>query len=182
MNENILPEPTIAVGMQRRIEVWRPLFKLEAQGQLGKAHEIKIVRGIRMGLIDIDEKLLDFLDLVVDGGLDALCSVAFDSSGSREAAFEFIELGTNNTAAAATQTSLQSPVMNRVTATYSKDSPTGECSVDAEFSIDGTYALNECGLFNEVTGGDMYCRDTFTTKNVESGDTVKALLVFPECD
>lgn len=182
MSENILPQPHIVVGMHRRIEHWRPLFKLEAQGQLGKAHEMQIIRGIRMGLIDIDEKLLDFLDMVVDGGLDALCSVAFDSSGSREAAFEFIGLGTNNTAPAATQTSLQSPVMNRVTATYGKDSPTGECSLDAEFSIDGTYALNECGAFNELTGGDMYCRDTFTTKNVESGDTVKAFLACPECD
>jgi hypothetical protein len=61
----------------------------------------------------------------------------------------------------------------RVQATYSKDANTGECSVDATFNITGTYALNECGLFNASTGGTMYCRDTYTTKNVVNGDTVK---------
>jgi len=139
----------IIVGMKRRIEVWRN----------GK-------------LVDVDEKEIDFEDLVVDNGLDAACGALFDSSANRPAAFNYIAVGTDGTAPAASQTALGAEVM-RVQASYSKDANTGECSVDATFNITGSYALQECGLFNASTGGTMYCRDTYTTKNVENGDTVK---------
>ena len=139
----------IIVGMKRRIEVWRN----------GK-------------LVDVDEKGIDFEDLVVDNGLDAACGALFDSSANRPAAFDYIAIGTDGTAPAASQTTLGAEVM-RVQASYSKDANTGECSVDATFNVTGSYALQECGLFNASTGGTMYCRDTYTTKNVENGDTVK---------
>jgi len=139
----------IIVGMKRRIEVWRN----------GK-------------LVDVDEKEIDFEDLVVDNGLDAACGALFDSSANRPAAFDYIAVGTDGTAPAASQTALGAEVM-RVQASYSKDANTGECSVDATFNITGSYALQECGLFNASAGGTMYCRDTYTTKNVENGDTVK---------
>lgn len=137
------------VGVQRRVEVWRN----------GK-------------LIDVDEKLLGFEDLVVDAGLDALCGQAFDGSANRPAVFDYCAIGTDGTAPSSTQTALGNEVM-RVQATYSKDANVGECSIDATFNITGTYALQECGLFNASSGGTMYCRDTFTTKNVQNGDVVK---------
>jgi hypothetical protein len=139
----------IIVGMQRRIEVWRK----------GK-------------LVDVDEKTLDLNDLVVDAGLNALCGQAFDGSANRPAVFNYVAIGTDGTAPSATQTALGNEVM-RVQGTYSKDANTGECSIDATFNITSTYALQECGLFNASSGGTMYCRDTYTTKNVVNGDTVK---------
>jgi hypothetical protein len=149
MNKKLKNQPTVYVGVKRRIEVWR-------NGEL----------------IDVDERLLDFNDLVVDGGLDALCGQAFDGSGSRPAVFNYVAIGTDGTAPSASQTALGAEVM-RVQGTYSKDANTGECSMDATFNITSTYALQECGLFNASTGGTMYCRDTYTTKNVQNGDTVK---------
>jgi len=140
---------SVKVAMLRRIEIWRN----------GK-------------LIDVDEKVVDFDDLVVDAGLNALCGTTFDGSASRPAAFTYVAIGTDGTAPAASQTALGAEVM-RVQATYSKDANTGECSIDAIFNITGTYALQECGIFNASTGGTMYCRDTYPTKNVVSGDTVK---------
>ena len=136
------------VGMHRRIEVWR-------NGEL----------------IDVDEADIPFEDLVVNAGLNAACGGVFDSSGSRPAAFDYAAIGTDATAPAAAQTALLAEVM-RVQGTYSKDAAVGECSVDATFNITATYALNECGLFNDPTTGTMYCRDTYTTKNVNDGDTV----------
>ncbi|MEM3697110.1 MAG: hypothetical protein QXQ94_06385 [Candidatus Bathyarchaeia archaeon] len=146
---NLKKKAGIIVGIQRRIEVWRN----------GK-------------LIDVDEKFIDFNDLVVDAGLNALCGQAFDSSGNRPAVFNYVAIGTDSTTPSASQTALGNEVM-RVQGTYSKDANVGECSVDATFNITGTYALNECGLFNASSGGTMYCRDTYTTKNVVNGDTVK---------
>lgn len=139
----------VIVGVLRRIEVWRN----------GK-------------LVDVDEKPIDFNDLVVDAGLNALCGAVFDRSANRPAAFDYIAIGTDGTAPSASQTALGAEVM-RVQATYSKDANTGECSIDAVFNITSSYALQECGIFNASSGGTMYCRDTYPTKNVVSGDTVK---------
>jgi len=133
------------VTMKRRVEVWRK----------GK-------------LVDVDECEVD---LVVNAGLDAACGCVFDPSANRPAAFNYIAIGTDGTAPDASQTALGAEVM-RVQATYSKDANTGECSIDATFNITASYALQECGIFNASSGGIMYCRDTFTTKNVEDGDTV----------
>jgi|YelNatPaOPRAMG01_1025707.scaffolds.fasta_scaffold54401_2 hypothetical protein len=139
----------VLVGVNRRIEVWRN----------GK-------------LIDADEKELDWNDLVVDGGLNALCGQAFDRSANRPAVFDYCAIGTDGTSPSASQTALGNEVM-RVQGAYTKTANTGECKVEATFNITGSYALQECGLFNANSGGTMYCRDTYTTKNVESGDTVK---------
>jgi hypothetical protein len=147
--KNMEKRAGVIVGVTRRVEVWR-------NGEL----------------IDVNQKDLDFEDLVVDGGLNALCGQAFDGSGSRPAVFNYVAIGTDGTSPSASQTALGAEVM-RVQGTYSKDPSTGECSIDATFNITSTYALNECGLFNASTGGTMYCRDTYTTKNVVSGDTVK---------
>lgn len=147
--ENMKKKAGVLVGVERRIEVWR-------KGEL----------------IDVDVKLLELNDLVVDAGLNALCGQAFDGSGSRPAVFNYVAIGTDGTAPSASQTALLAEVM-RVQGTYSKDPDVGECSMDATFNITGTYALQECGLFNASSGGTMYCRDTYTTKNVVSGDQVK---------
>jgi hypothetical protein len=139
----------VVVGVKRRIEVWR-------KGEL----------------IDVDERELDFEDLVVNSGLDAACGAVFDRSASRPAAFDYIAIGTDGTTPSASQTALGNEVM-RVQATYSKDPNTGECSIDATFNIQSSYALQECGIFNASASGTMYCRDTYTMKNVVSGDQVK---------
>jgi len=142
-------KPTVLVGMQRRIEIWR-----------------------NSRLFDVDDKFIDFDDLVVDAGLNALCGQAFDGSGSRPAVFNYVAIGEDGTTPAAGNTALGSESM-RVQGTYAKDANVGECSLDATFNITSTLALQECGLFNASSGGTMYCRDTYATKNVVSGDTVK---------
>lgn len=109
-------------------------------------------------------------DLVVNSGLNLLCDVVGDLGG-QEAALGWTAIGTDGTAPAAAQTALLAEVM-RVSNSYSKDGPVGEASLDAVFNIVATYALLECGLLNAAAAGIMYCRDIYTVKNVESGDTV----------
>jgi hypothetical protein len=135
------------VGVERRIEIWRK----------GK-------------LIDLDVKMIEAKDMVVNAGLDGLCGAAFDVSGSRPAVFNSIAIGTgaNNTLAA--DTTLQTEVM-RIKGTYIKTT-TGACTVAGSFAITSTYALTECGMLNDPSGGTLYCRDTYVVKNVLSGDTV----------
>jgi hypothetical protein len=164
-------EPRILVGMHRRLEVWRPINKL-TPAQIKDAKAFRIFGGIEKALIDVDEKLTDFKDLVVTAGLNALCGQAFDVSGSRPAVFNYVAIGEDDTAPVAGNTTLGTESYREV-GTYAKDGPTGECSMDATFDIDATKALNECGLLNAASAGTLYCRDTYTTKNVVDGDTVK---------
>lgn len=123
---------------------------------------------IRNGeIIDFEEKEHD---LVVDDGLDFLCDVAGDW-GAQAVAMHWTAIGTDATAAAPGQSALIAEVM-RIVNTYSKDGGTGLASIDASFTIDATYALNECALLNAAAAGAMLCRDTYTTKNVVLNDTV----------
>lgn len=108
-------------------------------------------------------------DLVVNAGLNYLCEVVGNAAQPVEMGYTAI--GEDATAPVAAQTALLSEAM-RVANSYSKDGPVGEASLDATFNITATYALNECGLFNDPSAGTMYCRDTFTTRNVIDGDTV----------
>jgi hypothetical protein len=170
MSLRVRKEPRILVGMHRRLEVWRPINKL-TPAQMKDAKAFRIFGGVEKALIDVDERELDFEDLVVDGGLQAACECTFKSA-SRPAVFDYVAIGTDGTAPAAGQTTLLAESM-RVQGTYANDATDGECSMDATFDITQTLALQECGLFNDPTTGTMYGRDTYTTKNVESGDTVK---------
>lgn len=160
---------TLKIDMTRRIELWRPVSSL-TPAELKKAFMVAMVEGERKALIDVDEKLMK--DLVVNAGLNALCGQAFDSSGSRPAVFNYVAIGTSGTTPAAADTALGAEVM-RVSGTYAKDGPVGECSMDGTFNITSTYALQETGLLNAASVGTLYCRDTYSVKNVISGDTVK---------
>lgn len=167
MSLRVRKEPRILVGMHRRLEVWRPINKL-TPAQMKDAKAFRIFGGVEKALIDVDVAEIG-LDLVVDAGLNDLCAKAF---GTQTAVFNYVAIGTDGTAPGNTQTALLAEVM-RVSGTYAKDAGVGECSMDATFDITATYALQECGLLNAAAAGTMYCRDTYTTKNVESGDTVK---------
>jgi hypothetical protein len=167
MSLRVRKEPRILVGMHRRLEVWRPINKL-TPAQMKDAKAFGIFGGIEKALIDVDVAEIG-LDLVVDAGLNDLCAKAF---GTQTAVFNYVAIGTDGTAPGNTQTALLAEVM-RVSGTYAKDAGVGECSMDATFDITETYALQECGLLNAASAGTLYCRDTYTTKNVISGDTVK---------
>ena len=169
--KKIVQTQRVLTGMSRRIEVWRPLTNLTDE-QVEAAKSFKELNGIPMGLIEVDDKFIDFSDLVVNAGLNALCGQAFDVSGSRPAVFNYVAIGVGTGSPAAGDTALGSESMRGV-GTYAKDGNVGECSMDATFNIVATLALTECGLLNAASVGTLYCRDTYSVKNVISGDTVK---------
>ena len=171
VNEMSVKVGTICdVLMERRLEVWRSVENCTPE-QLKDAKAFGIFGGIEKALIDVDVKTFDLNDLVVDGGLQGACECNFKGSG-RPAVFDRVAIGTDGTPPAASQTALGAESM-RVQGTYANDATDGECSMDATFNITQTLALQECGIFNAASAGTMYCRDTYTTKNVEDGDTVK---------
>lgn len=160
-------------GMQLTVEHWRPVENLQLRD---KPLRYRFKEGV--GLEALLEREVKESDVVLNLGLDQLCALAFESGagvGGISGKFNWAGIGEDATAAARNQSGLISESM-RVPATYAKDAGTGDCSVDAVFSIAVSgRALQECGLVNvsgSAQSGLWYCRDTYTTKNTVSGDTV----------
>ena len=117
-------------------------------------------------------------NLVVNAGLAGIAS-RLNGDGA-EAAFTYIALGTDTTAAAAANTALGTELaadgLSRAAATASRD--TENVSNDTAklvktFSATGSHAIAEIGIFNAASAGTMLSRTIITTKNVANGDSLE---------
>ena len=111
-------------------------------------------------------------NLVVTAGKTFIASSILKTTNS-PAAMTYMGLGTGTTAAAAGDTTLQTPIASsRVTfasatsatniVTYVASFPAGTC----------TGAVTEAGIFNDVTAGTMLCRTVFSVVNKGANDAM----------
>ena len=109
-------------------------------------------------------------NLVVTAGKSWIASRITDAN---DAVMTHMEVGTNNTAAAAGNTALGAAVgssRTSLTATsHSTNTVQYTCTIGAGV---GTGALTEAGIFNASSGGTMLCRTVFSTINKASGDSL----------
>lgn len=124
-------------------------------------------------------------NLVVDIGLQTVADQMFpniDLNSSTQAQFSYLEIGTSATAVNGLQTVLQASACARVQDTLvtgSFASNTATVVVDASFSgatCAGT--IEEVGLFNAATGGQMLSRTLTGSTVVGSGDTLDVTYTF----
>lgn len=110
-------------------------------------------------------------NLVVDAGLDFISS---RMAGTSDAVMSHMEVGTDNTAPGAADTTLGTAISgSRVSLTsttvtdnaieYIGDFPAGT----------GTGAIVEAGVFNAASAGTLLCRTIFSVVNKGSDDTLK---------
>lgn len=108
----------------------------------------------------------------------ALVAGRINGSGAPAAA-TYLAVGTGTTAFAATQTALVTETatsglsraagtVSLVTTTQTNDT----AQVTNDFSVTGSVAVTEAGLFNASSTGTMLARQTFSAINVASGDTL----------
>lgn len=107
-------------------------------------------------------------NLVVAAGKDVIAARLL---GNTLAVMSHMAVGSSNTAAATSQTALgtelgrvalSSSTRSSNTITYQATFPAGT----------GTGALQEAGIFNAVSTGNMLCRTVFSAVNKAAGDTV----------
>ena len=107
-------------------------------------------------------------NLVVAAGKDVIAARLL---GNTLAVMSHMAVGSSNTAAATSQTALgselgrvalSSSIRSSNTLTYQATFPAGT----------GTGALQEAGIFNAVSTGNMLCRTVFSAVNKAAGDTV----------
>jgi hypothetical protein len=102
-----------------------------------------------------------------------------DQSGSYTA-FDYIAVGTGTTAATATDTELETEeTQNGLTRAATTGTLVQVNVADdtaqfvKSFSVTGSVAVTESGVFNDASAGTMLCRQTFSAINVADGDTLQ---------
>jgi hypothetical protein len=133
---------------------------------------LKIRGDLHVQLFDengVEKETHDFKNLVVTSGITYICS---RMAGTAKAVMGYMALGSGNTAAAAGQTDLVTLLGSR----NALDSTTPATSSITYVSTFGagvsTGAVQEAGIFNAATAGDMLARVTFPVVNKQSGDTM----------
>ena len=109
-------------------------------------------------------------NLIMDAGENEvaklICGVAADP-------FDYIAIGTGDTAPADSQTELVAEIATNGGA-RKQDSSTGVAAnvatIDVTYDFTGELAIKEVGLFNKASAGDMLARQVFAVINVDDGD------------
>lgn len=93
--------------------------------------------------------------------------------------FDYIAVGTGTTAAALTDTTLETETatsgLSRAASTNSRvttDVTNDTAQFVKAFSVSGTVAVTESGVFDASSAGTLLARQTFSAINVVSGDTL----------
>lgn len=109
-------------------------------------------------------------NLVVDTGLDYIASRMKDATAT---AMSHMEVGTDNTAAAAGDTTLGAAVSGaRVTLDSTTVTDNAVAYVATFPAGTGTDALTEAGIFNAASAGTMLCRTVFSVINKGASDSM----------
>lgn len=107
-------------------------------------------------------------NLVVAAGKDVIAARLL---GNTLAVMSHMAVGSSNTAAATSQTALGSELGRVALSSSTRSSNT--LTYQATFPAGtGTGALQEAGIFNAVSTGNMLCRTVFSAVNKAAGDTV----------
>ena len=116
-------------------------------------------------------------NLITNAGMAGVASRINGSGG--EAAFTYIGTGTGTTAANATDTTLETELaasgLTRAAATASRvttDVTDDSARLTKTFSVTGTVAVTESGVFNAASSGVLLARQVFSAVNVVNGDSL----------
>jgi hypothetical protein len=135
------------------------------------------------GLIEIevirDGKVVDkrkIKNLITTAGKGEVTNLM--GNVSSPASFTYLAVGTGATAAAAGDTTLQTEITDsglaRASATVTRQTTTttnDTLRLIKSWTVSGTKAITECGIFNAASAGVLLGRQVFTAVNVVSSDT-----------
>ena len=117
-------------------------------------------------------------NLITNAGFAGVAS-RINGDGA-EAAFTYIAVGTGTNAANVTDTTLQTEStdsgLSRAAATASRvttDVSNDTAQLVKTFSVTGTKAITESGMFNASSAGALLARQTFSAVNVVDGDSLQ---------
>ncbi|HEX5429865.1 MAG TPA: hypothetical protein VFX17_02165 [Patescibacteria group bacterium] len=173
VRDNVEITVTGADGKRKQIfQAWRWVQKLIKHGYLSPLHaKIPVLFGYW------SDRMV-FSNGITNAGR-AIISGLINGSGS-PAAFTYIAVGTGTTAFSTSDTALDTETatsgLSRAAGTVSTvtTSVTNDTAqVLKSFTVTGTVAVTESGLFNASSSVTLLCRQTFSAINVVNGDTLQ---------
>jgi len=113
----------------------------------------------------VDETRLS--NLIVDQGLEFTSKLL---NGVSTDAFKYVAIGSNDTAAAVSDTALNTEEeIMLATATYEADF---KSKLTAIFTFTGTVTIKEAGIFDAASSGSLLSRVVFADKTFEDGESL----------
>jgi hypothetical protein len=116
-------------------------------------------------------------NLVVNAGMAVVAGLI---NGVITDFFDYIAVGTGTTSPVAGNTTLEAEIVDsglaRAASTNSRvttDVTNDTAQFVKSFSVTGTKAVTESGVFDAASAGNMLCRQTFSAVNVVNGDTLQ---------
>jgi hypothetical protein len=116
--------------------------------------------------------------MIVNDGLESIVGLICSDQAASYSAFDYVAIGTDNTAAAATQTGLQAQdsiaAATGTVDTTTPDAPFAQW-VKTGFTFAGTKTIYEFGVFDGSTGtgtDTLLCRSVGSGISVTSDDTL----------
>ena len=136
-----------------------------------KKEELKVTGGLKVEVKDKDGNVKDsreLKNLVVTAGLGYIASRMKEATAT---AMSHMAIGTDNTAAAAGDTTLGTEAARQALTSTTVSSNTVEYV--ASFAAGtGTGAITEAGVLNAASGGTMLCRTVFSVVNKGASDSM----------
>jgi len=129
----------------------------------------------RIAVLGEDQKLKTYLEVpntIMNAGKAVVSGLMLTDVG--EDAFDYIAIGTSNTAPNATQSALIAEKY-RVAGTGSQETTTvtdDTARLTSSIAITSSISVQEAGIFNSSSTGDMLARSTFSAVSVNNGDTI----------
>lgn len=134
---------------------------------------INVKGHIRLELYGPDGSLKQLVDkdnVVVTVGKNYLAN--WLTAGTQSTPFmSYVALGTGTTAAAASDTALQTELSTRVQGTLTNSTNVWQNQATFGPGVN-TGALTESGLFSASSGGTMFARQVYPVVNKQAGDTI----------
>ena len=136
-----------------------------------KKEELKVTGGLKVEVKDKDGNVKDsreLKNLVVTAGLGYIASRMKEATAT---AMSHMAIGTDNTAAAAGDTTLGTEAARQALTSTTVSSNTVEYV--ASFAAGtGTGAITEAGVLNNSSGGTLLCRTVFSVVNKGASDSM----------
>jgi hypothetical protein len=145
---------------------------MEEKAQIKECGKMKGKFKIAVLKQDGEEIYRETENLIMNAGLAEVSGLILTDIGGN--AFDYLAIGTSNTAPAAAQTTLGAETY-RAAATGTQQTTTvsnDTARLSTSIAITSTETLQEAGVFNSSSNGDMLARSTYSGVSVNSGDTV----------
>lgn len=113
-----------------------------------------------------------FPNTIMNAGIAEVSGLILTDIGGN--AFDYLAIGTSNTAPNATQTALIAEAYRSAgTGSQETTAVTDDTArLTTSIAITSSISVQEAGVFNSSSTGDMLARSTFSSVSVNSGDTV----------